>query len=286
MFVGRRPELARLTRVLRGDPGEPSTVLVIGDAGIGKTRLLAEVLREAPDLLVLGGACLPLTESLPFGAIIDALAALTTPSNRPVLDQALARSAPYVRPQIAALVPALSTAAEPPPSPGDDRMRLFSAVRDLLGSLGAARRTALVVEDLHWADSGTLDLLTLLVRGLPPGTVLLSTSRRDELPAASPALDWLSATSRLAGVEAVHLAPLAQEDVADLVSALVDEAPTATSRVSPAVPGCRFPLSRTSRRQHPSTSATPDTASPRASSTFSGCSALGPPTPRSADACT
>ena len=45
------------------------------------------------------------------------------------------------------------------------------------------RRTALVVEDLHWADSGTLDLLTFLVRALPPGTALIATSRRDELPA-------------------------------------------------------------------------------------------------------
>jgi DNA-binding CsgD family transcriptional regulator len=227
VFVGRRGELDRLGRVLRGDTGACAAAVVTGDAGIGKTRLLAEVVAAEPGVQVLAGACLPLSQSLPFGAVAEAFAGLTGPTGRPALDRALDRCSPFVRPQIAALVPALSTGAEVSPALADDRIRLFSAVRDLLGALGAERRTALVVEDLHWADAGTLDLLTFLVRGLPAGTALLATSRRDELPAGSPALDWLSTTTRLPGIEAVDLAPLPQDDMADLVASLLDVTPTA-----------------------------------------------------------
>ena len=83
-FVGRQGDLERLGRVLRGDPGAAPVAVVTGDAGIGKTRLLAEAARAAPDILVLAGACLPLSESLPYGALSDALSALTSPSGRPV----------------------------------------------------------------------------------------------------------------------------------------------------------------------------------------------------------
>ena len=107
-FVGRQGELERLGQVLRGDPDVGPVAVVTGDAGIGKTRLLAEALRAAPDVLVLAGACLPLSESLPYGAITDAFAGLASPSGRPALDRALGRCAPYVRPQMAAMIPALS----------------------------------------------------------------------------------------------------------------------------------------------------------------------------------
>ena len=119
-------------------------------------------------------ACLPLSLSLPFGAVTEAFAGLTGPAGRPAVDRALARCSPYVRSQIAALVPALSSEVDTSPALPDDRIRLFSAVRDLLGALGSERRTALLVEDLHWADPGTLDLLTFLVRALPQGTALAS----------------------------------------------------------------------------------------------------------------
>lgn len=70
---------------------------------------------------------------------------------------------------MSALMPALSDQPGTSSDAAADRTRLFAAVRDLLGGTGAHRGTALVVEDLHWADTGTLDLLTFLVRGLPDG---------------------------------------------------------------------------------------------------------------------
>jgi AAA ATPase domain len=96
-FVGRQGELERLGRMLRGDPGATSAAVVTGDAGIGKTRLLREAARAAPEVKVLVGACLPLSDSLPYGAVTDALAVLSSPENRPTLDQALVRCAPFVR---------------------------------------------------------------------------------------------------------------------------------------------------------------------------------------------
>ncbi len=222
MFVGRLGERERLAGVLRGDPGSAAAALVTGDAGIGKSRLLAEVAAAVPDVAVLVGSCLPMSESLPYGAITEALDHLTGPAGRPVLDKALARCAPFVAPQIAALIPAMSEEAHPSANVTADRTRLFTGVRDLLAALGAARRTALLVEDLHWADAGTLDLLTFLVRNPPPGTALLATSRRDELPTDSPVLQWLDMTSLLAGVEQVTLGPLPDDEVASLVASLVE----------------------------------------------------------------
>jgi DNA-binding CsgD family transcriptional regulator len=221
VFVGRQGERERLASVLRGDSGSAGAALVTGDAGIGKSRLLAEVARSVPDVAVLVGSCLPMSESLPYGAITDAFDQLTGPAGRPVLDKALSRCAAFVRPQVVALIPAMSDPAHLPPNATVDRTRLFAAVRDLLAALGAARRTALVVEDLHWADPGTLDLLTFLVRNLPAGTALVATSRRDELSTESPVLDWLDTTSRLPSVEQVTLVPLPADDVASLVASLV-----------------------------------------------------------------
>ena len=104
---------------------------------------------------------------------------------------------------------------------------MFRAVRELLGALGAERRTALAVEDLHWADRGTLDLLTMLLSEMPPGIALVSTSRRDELPDADQARDWLAGIARWSGSPAGHPDPLPKEDVQALVTALVDGEPAA-----------------------------------------------------------
>ena len=71
-----------------------------------------------------------------------------------------------------------------------------------------------------------MDLLTFLVRGLPDGAALIATSRRDELPAESPAVDWLATTDRLPDVESVSLRQLRPDDVAALVASLVEEHPT------------------------------------------------------------
>jgi DNA-binding CsgD family transcriptional regulator len=222
-FVGRQGELGRLGRVLRGDPGAASAAVVTGDAGIGKTRLFREAVRAAPEVNVLVGACLPLSESLPYGAVTDALAVLSSPDSRPTLDKALVRCPPFVRRQVSALIPALDVEPRDVADAAVDRTRLFAALRDLLAALGAEQRTALVIEDLHWADPGTLDLLTFLVHGLRPGTALIASSRRDELRSEHPTLNWLAAAARTQEVETVALAPLPPDDTRALVESLVGD---------------------------------------------------------------
>jgi DNA-binding CsgD family transcriptional regulator len=224
-FVGRADEVDRLTRLVRGDADGAAVVLVTGDAGMGKTRLLEEVRSRSTRVTVLNGSCLPLSESLPYGALADALAALIGPEGRPLLDKALSRCAPFVLPQLTALLPALHAGRpEPPGAATPNRTALFSAVRDLLAALGADRRTVLVVDDLHWADTGSLDLLTFLARRVPPDVMVLMSSRRGELSPEDRILAWQETILRDTDREHLALGPLPDADVASMVTSLAGPA--------------------------------------------------------------
>jgi len=162
------------------------------------------------------GSCLPMSEALPYGAITDAFDRLTGPTGGPVLNKALSRCAAFVTPQICALIPAMSAEAHFPPTASADRTRLFAAVRDVLTALGAARRTALVVEDLHWADDATLDAMRYLTRrvGAAP-LVLVATFRSHGLAPDHPLTQLLG---QLLGGHVMRLAlePLSVAAVREL----------------------------------------------------------------------
>ncbi|GLW55697.1 LuxR family transcriptional regulator [Kitasatospora phosalacinea] len=148
-----------------------------GEAGIGKTRLVAEaadVLRGLGVGTVTGG-CHPLREPLPFGPVIDALDALgplLPPEAR--LGAATAALAPLL-PRLAGRLPA--PPAEPA-GPGEQRQAVLNAARALLT---AAAPVVLVVEDVHWADDATRELLLLLAGSLPEDVALLLTYRGEEV---------------------------------------------------------------------------------------------------------
>ncbi|WAL74764.1 AAA family ATPase [Kitasatospora sp. YST-16] len=173
-FVGRGPELAELVDLLAA---RPAVALVQGEAGVGKTRLVAEAadaLRARGVGTVVGG-CHPLREPLPFGPVIDALGALgplLPPGAR--LGAATAALAP--------LLPDLADRLPPPPAeptgPGEQRQAVLTATRALLA---AAAPVVLVVEDVHWADDATRELLLLLAGSLPEDTALLLTYRGEEV---------------------------------------------------------------------------------------------------------
>jgi predicted ATPase len=148
-FVNRGHELAVLDAALaRAIAGEPSMVVVAGDAGVGKTRLLAEFVAQVGGR-VLWGACLPMGErGLPFAPIAKALRALGS-------DPGLAGRIP------AAVAPLVSDGGEP--GPALTRSQLFQAILGLVEELAGRATTVLVVEDLHWADQSTRDLLAFLV---------------------------------------------------------------------------------------------------------------------------
>lgn len=209
MLVGRDQELRVLLEALDRPPG---VVMVEGEAGIGKTRLVREALARLPrdGRLVLSGACPPLREPFPYGPFFDVLHDLPVPSGLSPVCGALR---PYL-PEIAERLP-------PPCEPLDDHAaaahRLFRAVAAFLT---AVRPAVLVIEDLHWADDGTRDLIRFVTEHPPPGMTTVLTYRREDLPPGQQPLGLAHRRPAGSGLSLVTLGPLGTEDVRVLASAL------------------------------------------------------------------
>src|SRR5262249_21145445 len=156
-------ELSRLLAAL----GEGARlVLVVGDAGVGKTRFVGEGMARAAaaGMVTARGECLPLAETVPLLPVAAAVGELARLDGGGLMEAAVSGGRGYVREEVGRLVPGLGSGGGPAPAGGRDegwwRGRLFSAVAELLdaaGSVGAAENAesgvALVVEDVHWADS-------------------------------------------------------------------------------------------------------------------------------------
>ena len=173
-LVGRDRDLD-LLRTALGMP--PSLTIVEGEAGIGKSRLVRELADDSAlsGTLVLVGQCEQLHEPFPLGPILDALQQ-AAPAIRPQGLGAVTGALAPLMPEIAHLLP------PPPPSalePGAARHQVFRAVTALLEHLGPV---ALVLEDAHWADSGTFDLLSFLAFHQPADVAVLLTTRAEYGP--------------------------------------------------------------------------------------------------------
>ncbi|MFJ9536133.1 AAA family ATPase [Streptomyces sp. NPDC101225] len=223
-LVGRREDLARLADVLeRARGGDAGAVLVAGDAGVGKTRLLDEVAVRAAGagMTVLTGHCVDLGDVglpyLPFTEILGLLAG----------DE---RFAPVLaaHPVVDRLLGSGSDAARDP----GGRLRLFEGMAGLLADVADAAPLLLVLEDLHWADQSSRDLLRfLLSRGVlqrPAGgapthrLAVLASYRADDLHRRHPLRPLLAELVRLPAVERLDLRPLPDPEVTRLVRALQD----------------------------------------------------------------
>jgi predicted ATPase len=219
-LVGRREELATLVAAMTGS-GEHRVALVTGDAGIGKTRLVWEACSAAQreGVVVLTGACMPMSAALPFLPITDALQGMLLAERRSLLNSALVDLPAAVADRLEAFLPGLSPRDRlDPPSPQGSHTLLLTALRQLLDAVGSRRRVTLVVEDLHWADESTLDLLTYLTRTAGPDVTVVVDSRADEPGSAQQVVhDWLAETARLPGTVSVALEPLDQAGVAELM---------------------------------------------------------------------
>ncbi|MFG6195972.1 ATP-binding protein [Nonomuraea sp. JJY05] len=224
-LVGRDTQLRLLTGAIT-EP--PSVIQVQGEAGIGKTRLVRaaiDPLRESEGgRTVLLGHCHQIREPLPYGPVLDALrdvAPALPPHDR------LSPLTGVLHGHLPELAGHLPPAPSPPAfdDPRAERHRLFRAVHALLAAAGPV---VLVVEDLHWADDGTRDLLRFLTDQPPDGLALVVTFRREELPV--PGLPFGHAYRRTPGVrgEVISLTPLDVEGVRRLTGALLGRsAPTA-----------------------------------------------------------
>jgi DNA-binding CsgD family transcriptional regulator len=226
-FVGRSGELGRFRRVLAGDA---RLLLVVGDAGVGKTRFAGEALRAAAagGVTAAWGGCLPLAEKLPLLPVAQALGELSRREGGRPLAQALDGCPPYVRTEVARLVPGLGPdgLAEGGEAGGGQRDRLFSAVAELLAVVAGQSGAVLVIEDVHWADDATLDCLTYLLRLRGEGAVtVVATCRSDEAPLDAQVASWLAHVRGSGAVEEIRLGPLTRAEVGEQVAALAGGPP-------------------------------------------------------------
>ncbi|MHA3703558.1 helix-turn-helix transcriptional regulator [Jatrophihabitans sp. YIM 134969] len=224
-LVGRAEPLAVLTEAVEhAVAGRPGAVVLSGDAGVGKTRLLAELLAEAErrGVATVVGHCLDFGETalpfLPFTEVFGRLA-----EERPEEVERVVAAHPDVQ----RLLPAHRRPAGSTPTPADDRVdrvALFEAVTAALGELAAADPLLLIVEDAHWADESTRDLIGFLLTRLSGQRLAVVVSyRSDDLHRRHPLRRVVAEWSRLPAVRRLDLTPLAAADVAELVHGLRPE---------------------------------------------------------------
>jgi DNA-binding CsgD family transcriptional regulator/tetratricopeptide (TPR) repeat protein len=203
-------------------------VLVVGDAGVGKTRFAGEGMARAAaaGMVMVRGECLPVAGTLPLLPVAAALGELGGLDGGGLLAAALDAAPQFVRAEVGRLLPGLGSGSGPGPGGRDEgwrRERLFAGVAELLAAVAgrSAAGVGLVVEDVHWADSTTLDCLTFLARaGRRDGVTVVATCRSDEAPLAGRVAGWLADVRGAAGVEEIGLGPLSRVEVAGQVAAL------------------------------------------------------------------
>ena len=210
-LVGREAELARLTdAVQRARAGRPAAVLLAGDAGVGKTRLVTELCRQArtAGATVLVGHCVDLgAVGLPYLPFAEALRELAELAGRdePVAD------ALRDRPALDRLITRPGRPAAGPAAGDEDagRLQLFDAVSGVLGDAAeAGPPLLLVLEDLHWADQSTRDLLSfLLARLRSEKLAVVASYRADDLHRRHPLRPLLGELVRLPAVQRLELHP-------------------------------------------------------------------------------
>ncbi|WP_370105917.1 AAA family ATPase [Streptacidiphilus sp. BW17] len=224
--------MAALTQALqRADGGQPQVLLIGGEAGVGKTRLLEEFQHaaEARGASVVVGGCLEIgAEGLPFAPFATVLRRL----HRGELGPGLELAAVGRESSLARLLPdMLPDLGEAPPEAHDEyaRARLFDHTAQLFEQLTAERTLVLAVEDLHWSDRSTRELFAFLVRTLHRARlVLLGTYRTDDLHRRHPVRPYLAELERLRTVQRLELPRLAQREVARQLAGILSPArPTA-----------------------------------------------------------
>lgn len=213
VLVARERELGVLAACVASPP---SIVAVEGEAGVGKTRLVAELVAAStasgPPALV--GRCHPLRDPFPLGPVVEAL--------RGVGERAAELPLSPLGGALRALLPELADHLPPPlgalADPRMERHRLWRAVVELLGALAPV---VIVLEDLHWADEATAEFLVFLASQVPPEVAVVLTWRPADLVATSPLPALVSRPVPPVTAARVSLDPLGPGDVKALVGSIL-----------------------------------------------------------------
>lgn len=219
-LVGRGAELDRMAgAVMSAREGETRCLLVTGEAGIGKSRLVAEAVEHLDDALVITGHAVDMsTGEIPFGVVADTLRDMTRVAGADVL-------LPAERDALAPLLPGRTHGRQV------ERVQLLSTVLDLLERLASHQLVVWVVEDLHWADSATRDLVGLAARTIPAGLLIVGTVRTDDperTPEAEAAVtSYVAGLARTAGCEVLPLPRLGADAVQQQLRDLLGSRPSA-----------------------------------------------------------
>ncbi|WP_346098482.1 helix-turn-helix transcriptional regulator [Streptomyces olivaceiscleroticus] len=226
VFVGRSSELSLLADALTRTTasGEPQALLIGGEAGVGKTRLIEEfaaAARAAGALVALGGCIEIGSEGLPFAPFSAILRTLHAR-----LPEELAAAVAGQEGELARILPEL---AEAPGESRDDehgRARLFELTARLLERLARDRSLVIVVEDLHWSDRSTRELLSYLLHTLhDAGVVLVATYRSDDIHRRHPLRPFLAEVDRMRTVRRAELARFNRDEVRSQMTGITGSEP-------------------------------------------------------------
>jgi DNA-binding SARP family transcriptional activator len=233
-LVGRTSELERIDRMLTGlGHGTGALVLISGEPGIGKTRLVEELAGRAGQphvgAEVVWGRCHEgdgAPSLWPWVQAIRRLLSVTDGERLPSALEGVAGELAQIVPEVDAVVEAV------PPPPALDaaaaRFRLYEAVARFLGTLAAARPLVVVLEDLHWADVASLQLLEFVAGTVTDAPVLLVGTYRDVDPAVGgPLAQTLGALARHPSLRRLSLAGLSEDEVGRFIAQTAGVVPSA-----------------------------------------------------------
>jgi len=222
-LIGREPQLAGLRRVLtRARDGNGGVALIVGEAGVGKSRLLRAMTDEAREsgFFVLSGACFEAERSIPYAPLLDLVRLFAGAASPAVVAHVLAPAASELVTIFPELGPVLSDATpNATVDPETNKRRLFHALAQVITTLARTQPVLVTFEDVHWSDDATLELVFHLARSHSTQPVVIALTYRGE--EAGPQLTRLVADlERARVVSELPVERLGRGDVGAMLQAI------------------------------------------------------------------
>jgi class 3 adenylate cyclase/tetratricopeptide (TPR) repeat protein len=227
-FVGRDGEMARLkAKLAEARTGRGGLAMLVGEPGIGKSRMIEEFTEgaRADGAAVLFGACFEGEWSPPYAPFVEAIESYAKTAEPVQLRADLGYGAPPIARLVPALRDVLPDVPEPAPlQPDEERFRLLDAVSQFIIAVSERAPVVLVLDDLHWADRGTIAMLRHAARFITKHRTLILGAYRDvELDRQHPLADALGALRREVEYERIALKGLEESDIGALLTGITEQ---------------------------------------------------------------